>query len=155
MEDEEVTQGLAKSAFSRRNVLKGAGVGAVAVWAAPTVMSLGSVANAASAHPPLSCQDCDPSADPCTNQTACGDPAQGCTCKTHPQGQSCLCTANGFCVDFSACPNGDSDCPTGYSCVSSCCNDAGYGNLCIPNCSNAQAIKRIPKNGSGARTNKA
>jgi hypothetical protein len=144
-----------RSAFSRRTALKGAGVG-VAVWAAPTVLSMGSAAHAASNAPPLACNGCDPNGDPCSNQTACGDPSEGCSCKTVAAGGSCLCTANGYCEDFQECPNGQSDCPTGLSCVSSCCNDAGYPNLCLPNCGAGAAIKHhkvSSKSAGGPRTN--
>jgi hypothetical protein len=92
-----------RSAFSRRTALKGAGVG-VAVWAAPTVLSMGSAAHAASNAPPLACNGCDPNGDPCGNQTPCGDPSEGCSCKTVAAGGSCLCTANGYCEDFQECP---------------------------------------------------
>jgi hypothetical protein len=156
MADEEATEAtkVLRSPLSRRNVLKGVGVGVTAVWAAPTIMSLGSVAHAASAHPPLACQDCNPAGDPCSNQTACGDSDEGCSCKTTAAGGSCLCTTNGQCVDFTACPNGDRDCPSGFSCVASCCNDVGFGNLCLPNCGNAAAVPNIRKSGSGPRTDR-
>lgn len=116
---------------SRRSLLKKAGAGAALVWAAPAVLSAGSVAAAASGAlcPTAEC-----------NKGAICDSFQ--TCGTNNGGRcSCLRTTDAgnptFCCDTDnicsnpVCTTCD-DCPAGWACIVSCC---GPG-VCAPPCSN-------------------
>lgn len=138
--------------ISRRRLIKTVGAGTAIAWAAPTVVGLGGTAMAAgSAVQPVRCDGCDP-ADPCAGQSPCGDPQFGCSCKP-PQvgaGNPCICTGNGSCSQFDACPGGQGDCPAGFTCTSSCCDLFDFDRLCLPNCGTQAVAARVA--GGGPRT---
>jgi len=130
-EREELTQ----SRISRRTMIKGAGAGAALAWVAPSVISMGASAFAAS--------------NKCTSCAPCVGP----TCAAN---SACLCfpLANGtcFCVAPRVCPGGgpgsapvcatDADCAAaepgvGSRCISSCCGTLPGGGSCGAPCTAA------------------
>jgi hypothetical protein len=128
------------SEISRRTALKGVGVGAAATWAAPTVLSLGSSALAASAV--------------CEGGGGCNGPYPICGL-TGPNGFCfCMATEDGgqFCSESRACPDQsecatDDDCAAGWKCGATCfllcdlllCNPPCGSNLPGPDTTGQQS----------------
>jgi hypothetical protein len=120
----EETEAVA-TGVSRRAVLGAVGAGAAAVWAAPAISSL-ATANAGSARP--NCDQC--AGDICFGQVQCGTTPFGtgdCQCAQRASDNSCFCYNDDFCANRTPCPNGDGDCPSGQTCVHTCC-DADVGS---------------------------
>jgi hypothetical protein len=120
-----VKDALSNSPLERRTVLKGAAAG-VAVWAAPSVLSIGSVASAASNQPcgPFNCSG---------PLMTCKE--YGCLCGSTVEGKSVCTSGAGFCDDC----NSDADCGEGYYCMAlTDCGCGPQGNACLANdCSDA------------------
>jgi hypothetical protein len=112
--------------ISRRRVLTGAAVGAGALWAAPSIVSLGASAGAASA---ISCSN--PGSD------NCGGPFSDCSPGSDA---SCFCThdidGNVVCIAIDLCCAGCQSCASSADCPSSCAcvPDTCLGNVCQPLC---------------------
>jgi hypothetical protein len=116
--------------ISRRQLLKRAGVGAAAVWAAPFLTSTA----AASVDRKVKCapgQKCP---------SLCGvDACPGGNCFCYPTkskdgttGKGCACACNISCSASPACTK-NKDCPAGWTCTINCCQ-AFPGKSCVPNC---------------------
>jgi hypothetical protein len=66
---------------------------------------------------------------------------------TETPGQG-TCLGDFFCLDAVACPNGTSDCPTGFTCVTNTCCGEGV-QLCAPECSVGGTTVRVSSEGGG------
>lgn len=114
-----------RTGISRRTALKRIGVGTAVVWAAPMVMSIETPAFAGS----VPCTNCDNTCP--KNGNMCGP---GNFCFRRPAG-GCICTHANDCGsgNHGACPNGDSDCPTGTFCAITCCGSGGTetAQICV------------------------
>lgn len=111
------------SSVSRRTMLKRIGIAGAVAWVTPVVTSLNTPASAASG--PVSA---------CDQPGACpgGPCVVGADCSCHPRadGLGGFCEQDGGCEQFGpACPNGQSECPTGLVCVTNCC-----GPICMTPC---------------------
>jgi hypothetical protein len=116
--------------ISRRTALRGIAVGAGAAWAAPTVLSMASVADAGSAAPchgvicgPLNVPICGsgPDGDICVQAS---DPAGECNCGFPNGGGVCTpCSSNADCATHGA----------DWVCLSWDCCDS---TACVPPCPN-------------------
>jgi hypothetical protein len=125
---------LTTATISRRKLLKRAGIGIAAVgWSAPFLTSSASAdvgidgINAkCNANGQTSCPDCGAQQCATKNGTTCfcfvgvnnGVPT-GC----------CLCRGNFFCNGATPCTS-NSNCPSGFKCVRTCCGDF----FCAPPC---------------------
>jgi hypothetical protein len=121
MDETTIEQG----GISRRRVLTGAAVGAGALWAAPSIVSLGASAGAASA---ISCDN--PGTDNCNG------PFGDCS----PESGRCFCThdidGNVVCIGFNQCCAGCQSCASSADCPGSCAcvPDTCLGSVCQPLC---------------------
>jgi len=122
---------------SRRNVLKRIAVGGAVAWSAPVLLSSAAAAATESPVPTTTSTTTEPL--PCTSgQWQCGDPivlcgSAGldgiCVCDVDVHGAD-FCFGNFPCGDPRAVAcTANSDCPTGWACVTSCC-----GQTCAPPC---------------------
>lgn len=121
----------APASTTRRDLIKKAGVGAAVVWTAPMVMSLGSVAAAASPGG-VACSDCRNAGVPCDVAHFCGPQGSefSCFCFVKADGSGNCCTdAFNFCSDRTVCGPGNT-CPPGYTCIATCCAE----NVCVAPC---------------------
>src|SRR5205085_11073314 len=134
--------------LSRRTMIKRVGAGAAVAWAAPSILT---VAQASAASPAaVACSDCG--TDVCFSQGTC---AGTCPCSPLLSG-ACRCwgPAHGACDDFfgrcdpAGANNGDGDCPSGSSCVPTCCYSGGQTGVCVPPCGAGGLSVKIPKPGS-------
>lgn len=109
--------------LSRRSALTRIGAGAAVIWSAPTLLSIGASASAASGVP---CNACSNNDIACDGLNACEG---GCNCWVRADGAgNCCGVAVEFCSPSNACGAANS-CPAGYTCVSTCC-----GNICVAPC---------------------
>lgn len=116
--------------LSRRDLLKRIGAGAAVAWSAPILTSLG--AKALAGGQPIYRKRCGPT---CSGVTICAFARQGdvdglCGCSADTEGD-CVCWANCFCVDATACTS-KADCPAGYNCIPN--TGCGAGGICLPAC---------------------
>jgi hypothetical protein len=120
---------------SRRRVLKRIGAGAAVAWTAPILTSIRSPAFAQSP----TCGPCE--GDFCGGQSQCGnDPPFGCFCaQIVGREPTCFCYSDDSCANRTRCPNGQSDCPAGETCVHTCCDDP------VPVCFGACNDPTVPK----------
>jgi hypothetical protein len=135
-----------KEGLTRKRLLKRAGVGAAAMWAAPVLSSTASAAanrvhwcgNSDGAY-------CQPA---CAFLRAC-KPADNPNCGCFPKINTgtCFCgdILDNDCGSFADCVGGN-ECPDGYGCVLSCC---GTGK-CLPHCTTPGGARVSGVKGSGA-----
>ena len=124
---------------SRSKLLKGAGAGAVAVWSVPFLASTASAGVGIEALRET-CRNADnsPRCPSCGGANLCVQ-KNGTQCFCFPgvkggHGSGCCeCQGNYFCSGARRC-NGNGDCPTGYKCVTSCCDGPSGGPTCAPKC---------------------
>jgi hypothetical protein len=113
---------------SRRTLLKGAGLGVASAWAVPGVFSATAEAavnnticlRRAVAEDRAACGVCS-TLPPC-------DPGGNCFCFVTTK-DCCFCVAPRACSAAEPCTK-DRQCPPGFKCVHSCCDNAGFGPLC-------------------------
>jgi len=141
---DEFTEGTSSEGISRRTVIKRAGVVGAVAWTAPVLSSLGAKAFAGT---PVECAGCDPQ-EPCTGQTPCGDT---CTCLAEEGTGACFCHEISSCSALQTC-SGPGQCPRGFVCARSCCDNFGFPPLCIPNCANPDAVAVRAVRGQGMTT---
>jgi len=122
-----------KQGISRRKLLKQIGAGAAVAWTAPVLTSIRTPAFAAS-PPGKACdpgQACSPQ---CTPPACMGNSKCGCQLTSPDNGAICQCLAlvafnpPPYC-GVTPCPNGQPDCPSGMTCVQTCC-----GQACTSDC---------------------
>jgi hypothetical protein len=120
--------------LTRGRLLKRAGIGAAALWAAPTLTT------AAQAHHGgrHTCGTGFPcGGDPCFDQSQCRPADPNCICYQRANVDVCWCGGCPFspCDAFIQC-RGGADCPEGTRCVRTCCEvqDPNAG-ICMPACS--------------------
>ena len=120
--------------ISRGRLLKRAGVGAAALWAAP-VLTSGAQAGHGGRHTCGRGQQC--AGDPCFNQTACRPFDPSCSCIQRTAGPNvdfvCFCHQGSFCGDLPPCTR-QADCPAGWECAASCCSYDPGDLFCHPPC---------------------
>jgi hypothetical protein len=121
MTPEEPQFEISDTAVSRRRMLKRIGAGAAVAWSAPVLTSLRTPAFAQQSPPP--CGPCE--GDFCGGQSQCGDqPPFGCFCAQIVGSEpACFCYHDNLCSERTRCPTGQSDCPSGQTCVHTCCDD--------------------------------
>jgi hypothetical protein len=129
---------VSEDGISRRRMLKRIGAGAAIAWSAPVLTSLKAPAFAATPTP--ACTQC--AGDFCLGQTICGaEPPFGCGCGQLVGSEpNCFCYHDDLCFNRLRC-RAQSDCPTGQTCVHTCC-DSGLGQRCWDPC--AAPLSRIP-----------
>jgi hypothetical protein len=137
---------------SRRRLLKRAGLGAAAFGAGS--MLTAQSATAVPHHGDQACIDAG-GCGVCGGQLECG--GFGCYCITTVD--SCCFCAFGFvtCASLQPCHH-SSDCPPGWACLRSCCDQFGFGPLCVPPCSfgeNAIAATEGPMVSGGGGSSSA
>ena len=94
----------------------------------------------------------------CGNPLCAGDGTsieESCACfeVTETPGQG-ICLGDFFCSDAVPCPNGTSDCPTGFTCVTNTCCGVGV-QLCAPECGVGGTTARVSSVGGGPRASGA
>jgi hypothetical protein len=115
------------TATTRREILKKVGIGAAVAWSAPAVLSVD--AAFAGGSPRCPADGCQKDGQ-CAAAATCG-PTGDCACffTTEP-GDQTACTNGEFsCSGQQVCQTCD-DCPSGWSCVRTCCPDP----VCRPPC---------------------
>lgn len=133
---DEVSGDTQGAGIDRRKALQRIGIGAVVAWNAPTIVtSLGGAAYAASAP---GC-DFDAGQGSCAGQTQCQ--ASGCYCNQNvtngvPNGQT-FCTVPTNCTN-QVCQN-NADCPPGFVCQATCCDQPRCFEVCGPQTAGAAA----------------
>jgi hypothetical protein len=131
---------------SRRTALKRIGAGAAIAWSAPVLTSLKTPAFAQ--YPPPGCSQC--AGDFCEGQTLCQAEPNNCLgglcgCAQIVGNElECSCYCNDLCDNRTRCPNGQSDCPFGQTCLHTCCDDPVP--VCLDPCPNPGGLgaNRIP-----------
>jgi|SRR5579871_2912503 len=119
--------------ITRRRLIQAGVVAGGAVWVAPTVDSLVSVA-AASSPAPNPAGTCTSGGNIDVGFSTCNPNEAsfnglGCFCFTDIDTGGPFCGNNTFCDSTSTCSK-DSDCPPGWICAS----DTACGNVCVPPC---------------------
>ena len=140
-----------ETTISRRKLLRNLGLAGGAVWAAPVLTSLGTPAAASTrgkhnkscvkvvlGDPSNgACGVCNVGSCDCEGRTDCS-----CFCVVNIKG-CCFCTESTSCSSLVACPGGQSQCPSGFSCVPQTC--CGTGQVCVPGCGAGLGVR--PKRG--------
>ena len=137
--------------LTRGKVLKRAGIGAAALWAAPLVASSSAYAGVDSKATAV-CKDvkdtgvggacgnaCTTGVFYCNSGQTCGCGWTACKCCT------CIALDSTFSCSSKPC-NTCSDCPKGFSCLLAACCQNGAKGICVTIC---------PNPGTGAGTGKA
>jgi hypothetical protein len=136
--------------ISRRRMLKRIGAGAAVAWSAPILTSIRTPAFA------QNYRTCGPCAgDFCFGQSICDPlpPPFGCPCAQIVGNESqCFCYHDDLCINRTPCPGGQGDCPSGQTCVHTCCDAALGFPVCWEQCPPAgSGPKGRPKAKSGPR----
>jgi hypothetical protein len=127
-----------KEGVSRRKMIKRIGAGAAIAWTAPILTSIRTPAFAAS---PSCAEPCDAV---CGNFPSCGS---SCFC-SRDAGGACFCWTDNLCANLQDCGPGNS-CPTGQTCVSTCCDQAnGTPIKCFSTCGAHSAHRGVGATGS-------
>ena len=144
MTPEEPEFDISDTSISRRRMLKRMGAGAAVAWSAPVLTSLSTPAFAATP----TCDQC--AGEFCAGQTQCGDqPPFGCFCAQIVGSEpTCFCYHDNVCTERTPCPNGQGDCPSGQTCVHTCCDDVVGSPVCFGPCGESGSQGRVR---SGAR----
>jgi hypothetical protein len=145
MTPEEPSFDVPDSGISRRRMLKRMGAGAAIAWSAPVLTS---IRTPAFAQTPT-CDSC--AGDFCSGQTQCGDqPPFGCFCAQIVGSEpTCFCYHDDSCDARTPCPNGQSDCPSGQTCVHTCCDDFIGSPVCFGPCGEPAGQGRVRKGARG------
>lgn len=81
-------------------------------------------------------QACNTCTAACQNATDCMSSGGSCNCWQKADQTGCFCGVFvGTCGETALCPNGQTDCPTGQTCIGTCC-----GNICAPPCGTPLAV---------------
>jgi hypothetical protein len=127
--------------LTRRQVLKYGGIGTAAL-ATPLVYS--STAAAANRNQTIcatrSARDDVAACATCNNLPSC-DPGGNCFCFVTTVG-CCFCVSPRSCSAAEPCRK-NKDCPMGFKCVHSCCDNAGFGPLCGKPCGDPGGIASL------------
>jgi hypothetical protein len=99
--------------LSRRRLIQGMGVGTAAVWAAPTVLSIGSAAAAASSPVCATASTCGVITGCVGEDCLCAQTTEGTIVCINPFAVQLLCSASSQCPDGSVCAVGDCADPSG------------------------------------------
>jgi hypothetical protein len=143
MTQEDASFDVPDSSISRRRMLKRIGAGAAIAWSAPVLTSIRAPAYAQTP----TCDAC--AGDFCGGQTQCGDqPPFGCFCaQIVGREPTCFCYHDDICDNRTRCPNGQSDCPAGQTCVHTCCDNPTP--VCFGPCGESSSQGKFRKGARG------
>jgi hypothetical protein len=134
----ETEAGLSRSKLLKRAAIVG---GAAVAWSTPFVTSASAADASTAALTRTKCRSGGPGSFTLRCNGSCPSPFP--VCGTAPNGTTCYCftgrsaccecQGNYFCSDAIICTS-NAGCPSGFKCVSSCCDSFVGGFTCAPPC---------------------
>ena len=130
-----------EAGFSRSKLLKRAViVGGAVAWSAPFVTSASAADSPSAGLTRSKCRtnthNSSLTCAPCGSIPVCGTAPNGTTCFCFVGRSGCCeCQGNYFCNGAPLCRS-NANCPAGFKCVSSCCDDFLNSYSCAPACGN-------------------